>query len=157
MTAGEGRYSQAELTDWARGARDRSAACARVDWINEHAAERDPEPGGAGNEPAAVASTQLAVRAQLAAPVPDLAIGHDQARADGELQDQVIERIFAAALTLQDAAGLTAEPEVRWRITAAVGDLDELIRLIRGALFGSAHRPPSRAAGRGSDGQLPMT
>lgn len=209
MTAGEGRYSQAELMDWAQGARVRSAACAaqalaaadsaaaigaQVDRIIERAAVRNPErakhlraiivtaasqraaiadgkrspaagrlPGAAGSEPAAATSTQLAAsthvadRAQLAAPVPDLAIVHDQARADGALPGQVIERIFAAALTLQDAAGLTTEAEARWRITAAVGDLDELIRLIRGALFGSAHRPPSRAAGSGPAGQLPIT
>lgn len=116
----------------------------------------------AGTESAAAASTpradsiEAADGAQPEAPLPALA-SHDQARADGELLGDVIERIFAAALTLQDAAGWTLEPEARWRITAAVGDLDELIRLIRDTLFGSALRPPSRAPGTGPDDQLPVT
>jgi hypothetical protein len=147
-----------------------TAIAAEVDRIIERAAERNPEhaaylqaivvtaasqraviaedrrsraesrSGGqlrrcASNESAVVASAELNGH-----PV-DLAVVRDRTPADGELQDAVIQRIFAAGLTLQDAAGRTMEPEARWRVEAAVGDLDELIRFIRGALFGAAHRP----------------
>ncbi len=56
-------------------------------------------------------------------------------RTAGGFQDELIRGIFTAGLTLQDAAGLTTEPEVRWRIEAAADDLDELIRPLRDALF----------------------
>jgi len=65
----------------------------------------------------------------------DMAIGRERDRAVGELHDQVIERVFAAGLVLQDAADLTAEPEARWRIEAVADDLDGLIQVIRGAAF----------------------
>lgn len=178
------RVRSAACAAWALAAAESAAAIgAQVDQIIERAAARNPEhaknlraiivtadsrraaiaegkrsraagrlPGTAVHEPTAAASTQLA------APVlPGLAIVHDQATPDGELPNEVMERIFAAALTLQDAAGLTTEPEACWRITAAIGDLDEMIRLTRNALFGAALRPPSQAPGSSSDDQLPIT
>jgi hypothetical protein len=67
--------------------------------------------------------------------VRDMAIIHDGDRTAGESQDQVVRGVFTAGLTLQDAADLTTEPEVRWRIEAAADYLDELICVIRGTLF----------------------
>jgi len=81
----------------------------------------------------------------------DMAIIHGD-RTVGEFQDTVVQGVFTAGLTLQDAAELTTEPEVRWRIEAAVDCLDELIRVIRGTLFSPADRSPSRRADGGLDG-----
>jgi hypothetical protein len=81
----------------------------------------------------------------------DIAIIHDGDRAAGEFQDKVIQGVFTAGLTLQDAADLTTELEVRWRIEAAADYLDELIRVIRGTLFNPADQSPSREPGCGQD------
>jgi hypothetical protein len=80
----------------------------------------------------------------------DMVIVQDRDRTVGEFQDTVTQGMFTAGLALQDAAELTMEPEVRWRIEAAADGLDELIRIIRGALFSSADRRPSRGAGSGT-------
>lgn len=68
----------------------------------------------------------------------DGAIVRDRDRAVGELYDQVIQRVFAAGLILQDAADLTVEPEARWRIEAVADELDGLIQVIRGPAFNPA-------------------
>jgi signal transduction histidine kinase len=68
----------------------------------------------------------------------DMAIIRERDRVVGKLHDQVIQRVFAAGLALQDAADLTAEPDVRWRIEVVADDLDGLIRVIRGAVFDPA-------------------
>ena len=81
----------------------------------------------------------------------DMAIIHDGDRDTGEFQDTVVRGVFTAGLTLQDDAGLTTEPEVRWRIEAAADYLDELIRVIRGTLFSPADRSPSHEPGSGPE------
>jgi len=113
--------------------------------------------GGAAGRPGgqlprgAQAGSGAAVSTELAGHPRDMANIPDRDRIVGERQDEVVRGVFAAGLMLQDAAGLTGEPEVRWRIEAAADDLDELVRLIRGALFGSSDRPPARAPGDGPD------
>lgn len=102
--------------------------------------KRDSTPGRpgvrllpeAGHEPGAAAVTGPENQLRR------MAVIQDRDRASGELQDQVIQGIFTAGLTLHDAARLTTEPEVRWRIEAAADDLDELIRILRDALFDPA-------------------
>jgi hypothetical protein len=100
---------------------------------------RGPGAGRPAGRPLPRLRNMPAASTDLPGRLPDQFIAHDRAP-DGELQDTVIQAIFAAALTLQDAARLTTEPEARWRIDAAVSGLDELIRGIRDALFNSAHR-----------------
>jgi hypothetical protein len=95
---------------------------------------------GARDEPTAVA-------ADLEGHLRDLAIIHD----GGALQDAVVQGAFRAGLMLHDAAGLTAEPDVRWRIEAAVDDLDEMVRVLRSALFNRADWLPKRRPGSGPD------
>jgi signal transduction histidine kinase len=65
----------------------------------------------------------------------DMAIVQERDRVAGELRDKVIKRVFAAGLTLDGAVGLTMQPEVRQRIEAAVAEMDDVIRVIRDAVF----------------------
>jgi signal transduction histidine kinase len=77
----------------------------------------------------------------------DMATVQERDRMAGELRDKVIQRVFAVGLTLQGAAGLTAQPEVRRRIDAAADELDEVIRVIRDALFSPRSSPASHEPG----------
>jgi len=99
------------------------------------------QPGGQPL-PAARTGPEVVASTGLAGHLRDSGIVPDGDRATGELRDEVIQRIFTAGLTLQDAAGLTTEPDVRWQIEAAADDLDELIRVLRDALFDPADRRP---------------
>ena len=95
---------------------------------------------GARNGPVAAAATGLEGH------LGEMVIIQERDRTNGVLQNQVIQAAFTAGLMLQDAAEMTAEPEVRWRIEAAADGLDELIRLIRDALFNLSDRPPGRGS-----------
>jgi signal transduction histidine kinase len=64
-----------------------------------------------------------------------LPVTGEQDRIATQLQDMVIQRVFAAGLSLQSAAGLTTEPDVCWRIEAAADELDEVVREIRTVIF----------------------
>lgn len=97
------------------------------------------------NQPEAAAITELEGHHR------GTAIFQERDQAAGELHDQVVQRVFAAGLTLQDTVELITEPEVRWRIEAAADDLDELIRVIRGTLFSPADRSPSHEPGSGPE------
>jgi hypothetical protein len=90
-------------------------------------------------EPAAITEVEGHLR--------DMAIIQIGNQTVGELQDKMAQGVFTAGLILQDAADLTTEPEVRWRIEAAADYLDELIRVIRGTLFSSAARDHQNTAG----------
>jgi hypothetical protein len=163
MTDSEQCDRGAELVTWAQAARVRSAAYAaqaqvaaesaaemgaQADRMIERAAERCPEHAEhlqaiivtAASKRAAIAEGQRDRAAGRPGVPLELATVSKWAAAGAELQDAVIQQVFAAGLTLQDAAGLTAEPEVRWRIEAVVGDLDELIRLVRDMLFSGPGR-----------------
>jgi two-component system, NarL family, sensor histidine kinase DevS len=61
-----------------------------------------------------------------------------------QLQDKVIQRVFRAGLTLQGAARLTTDPEIRRLIQAATDELDHVIREVRGAVFGHEQRGDGR-------------
>ena len=113
-----------------------SQRAAIAEWKRGYSAGR---PGGQ-LLPAARTGPEAVASIELAGHLRDMAIIPDRDRSVGEFQDTVTRGIFTAGLTLQDAAGLTAEPEVRWRIEAAADDLDELIRVLRGALFDPAGR-----------------
>jgi signal transduction histidine kinase len=65
----------------------------------------------------------------------ETAVVQERERIAGELLDNVIQRVFAAGLTLEDAAGLTTKPEAREQIEEVVGDLDNVIRAIRNTVF----------------------
>jgi hypothetical protein len=65
----------------------------------------------------------------------EILVIEERDRIAAQLRDTIVRRVFAAGLSLQSAAGLTAESEVRWRIEAAIGDLDQVIREIRTVVF----------------------
>ena len=71
----------------------------------------------------------------------ELSVMEDRDRIATELRGNVIQRIFAAGLTLQGAMELTAEAEARRRIGISVEELDEVIRMLREAVFGLEHHP----------------
>jgi signal transduction histidine kinase len=70
----------------------------------------------------------------------DLTVMEDRDRIAADLQDTVIQRIFAAGLTLDSAASLVTQPEVRERLATAIGELDDAARTVRDAVFGTGHR-----------------
>jgi signal transduction histidine kinase len=77
----------------------------------------------------------------------------DRERIAADQQDQVIQRIFAAGLTFQEAASLTGGPEVRRRVEASVDDLDDVLRSLRDTIFGlitfaARDRPGRETSGR---------
>ena len=66
-----------------------------------------------------------------------------------QLLDSVIAALFRAGLSLQTSAGLSAGV-ARQRTEAVLGELDDIIRLIRGAVLAGRARPgppPPRASG----------
>jgi signal transduction histidine kinase len=79
--------------------------------------------------------------AQLQSRLRELTILADRDRIAADLRDKVIQRMFAAGLTLQSAASRTADGEVRRRIETSIDELDQAVRLLRDAIFGLEQRP----------------
>ena len=73
--------------------------------------------------------------ARLQEQLREVTVLQDRDRIAAGLQDEVIQRVFAAGLTLQSAASVTTQPGVRQRVAAAAGDLDQVLRLLRDAGF----------------------
>ncbi|MFV3602055.1 histidine kinase, partial [Mycobacterium tuberculosis] len=59
----------------------------------------------------------------------------DRDRIARDLHDHVIQRLFAAGLTLQGAAPRARVPAVRESIYSSIDDLQEIIQEIRSAIF----------------------
>ena len=87
--------------------------------------------------------------ARLQEQLREVTVQQDRDRIAAGLQDEVIQRIFAAGLGLQSAASLTTQPGVRQRVEAAAGDLDQVLRLLRehGLRPGPAVERPRAAPG----------
>jgi len=83
-------------------------------------------------------------RAGLQDRLREISVLEDRERIAAGLRDQVIQQIFAAGLTLQGAASLTMEREVRRRVESSVADLDRAVRLVREAIFGLERGPAGR-------------
>ncbi|MGW5410424.1 GAF domain-containing protein [Actinomadura geliboluensis] len=64
-----------------------------------------------------------------------LALLEDRDRIAKDLHDTVIQRLFAAAMTLMAAIKITQKREVAVRIQRAVDDLDDTMRQIRSTIF----------------------
>ncbi len=86
--------------------------------------------------------------AQLQERLREMTVQQDRDRIAAGLQDEVIQRIFAAGLALQSAASRSTQPDVRQRIEAAAGDLDQVLRLLRDTVFGLEQRLRDRGLRR---------
>ncbi|HSP76690.1 MAG TPA: histidine kinase [Cryobacterium sp.] len=64
-----------------------------------------------------------------------LAVLADRDRIASELHDRVIQRVFAAGLSVQALAGMTTDPMLRQRLSDEVGTLDAVIAELRTAIF----------------------
>ena len=70
----------------------------------------------------------------------ELSVLADRERIAGDLQDRVAQRLLAAGTALQGTALLARDGEVRRRLEATLGDLDDAVRLLRQAIFGLGRR-----------------
>jgi signal transduction histidine kinase len=82
--------------------------------------------------------------ARLQESLRELSLIADRDRIAADLRDKVIQRIFAAGMSLQGAASMIGDSEARRRVEASVGDLDHAVRLLRDAIFGLEHRLQGR-------------
>ena len=83
----------------------------------------------------AAASGVAIDNARLQASLEHVAVLQDRERIARELHDKVIQRLFAAGMTLQTTLPIAARTEVASRITQAVEEIDETIRDIRRTIF----------------------
>ncbi len=74
--------------------------------------------------------------AQLHERLTELTLVQDRDRIAADLQDKVIQQVFAVGMSLHSTAMLATQPEVRKRILAAADGLDQALRLTRDAVFG---------------------
>jgi len=72
---------------------------------------------------------------RLSRRVAELRVAEERERIARQLHDEVIQRLFASALSLQSAARLALGDEAARRLEAVVGDLDETITRIRTTIF----------------------
>jgi len=76
-----------------------------------------------------------AERERLQGQLRELTVLEDRERIAAVLGGEVVQQIFASGLSLQGTADLIADVQVRRRIDAIVGDLDRVVRTVRGAVF----------------------
>ncbi|MFE9445237.1 GAF domain-containing protein [Streptomyces sp. NPDC006602] len=76
-----------------------------------------------------------------------IAMLQDRDRIARDLHDLAIQRLFATGMTLQSAGRFIEHPQAADRVTRAVDDLDETIKIIRSTIFGL--RSHDGAAGSG--------
>ncbi len=86
--------------------------------------------------------------ARLEGRLRELSLLQDRDRIAGNLQDTVVQRLFAAGLSLQSVGQLSGRPEVSRRIDVVISNLDEAIRLLRQSIFGLEHGLPEQALRR---------
>jgi signal transduction histidine kinase len=86
--------------------------------------------------------------ARLQGRLRELSIMQDRDRIASSLQDNVVQRLFAAGLSLQGIGAQAGPPEVSHRIDAVVHNLDEAIRLLRQSIFGLEHGLPEQGLRR---------
>lgn len=65
-----------------------------------------------------------------------LALAEERERIARDIHDMVIQRVFAAGMSLQAVMAMVDSPVVRDRLSAVTDDLDDTIRELRAAIFG---------------------
>ncbi len=83
---------------------------------------------------------RLKAEAELAAARAEREIQADRDRIALDLREQVVQRVFAASLALQGLAARIGAPDVRTGIESVIGELDDAIAELRGAIS-ALHRP----------------
>ena len=78
---------------------------------------------------------RLAVDAQLQRVAQDVRVLEDRDRIARDLHDTVIQRLFAAGMSLQAASSMVDAPDVSRRLDGVVDELDETIRELRTAIY----------------------
>jgi PAS domain S-box-containing protein len=66
----------------------------------------------------------------------EMALMGDRERIARDLHDHVIQRLFAAGMSLQASLSMTGEPRAQTRLADTIDQLDETIRDIRNTIFG---------------------
>jgi signal transduction histidine kinase len=79
-------------------------------------------------------------RARLQERLHALSLVQDRDRIAADLQDKVIQRVFATGLNLQGTAALIRQADARSRVESAVDELDHIITVLRDAIFGLHQR-----------------
>lgn len=74
-------------------------------------------------------------KARLHARVRELDVVADRDRIARDLHDTVIQRLFATGLSLEGALRLATAPEVAYRLTEAVDEIDKAIADVRASIF----------------------
>lgn len=74
----------------------------------------------------------------------ELDIFADRDRIARDLHDHVIQRLFAAGMTLQSTLQRSSEPDIQRRLQDSVDQLDQTVREIRTSIF-DLHTPPTAA------------
>jgi PAS domain S-box-containing protein len=93
-------------------------------------------------------SDRVAAERQLQAAEQELSVLEDRERIARDLHDTVIQRLFAAGMSLQ-AATATAPPEIGTRVSGVVDELDLTIQDIRQTIFRlTSHRLESTSLRR---------
>ncbi len=88
---------------------------------------------------------RLALQSELAAARAEREVMADRERIARDLHDMVIQRVFAAGLTLQGVTALLDHDRATARIEGVVAELDATIQELRNAIF-DLHRAPQEAA-----------
>ncbi len=86
--------------------------------------------------------------ARLQGRLRELSIMQDRDRIASSLQDNVVQRLFTAGLSLQGIGQLAGPPEVSHRIDAVIANLDDAIKLLRQSIFGLEHGLPEQGLRR---------
>src|SRR5690606_32931255 len=89
----------------------------------------------AGSAAVAIENARLHQRLQ------DATLLDERERIARDLHDDVIQRLFAAGLTLQSAAQRSTQPEVADRLTVVIDELDVAIKQLRNSIFELGRRP----------------
>ncbi len=74
----------------------------------------------------------------------ELTLAQDRDHIAADLQDKVIQQVFAVGMSLHSTAMLVTKPEVRKCVLASADSLDQVLRLTRDAAFGLEQRLQGR-------------
>jgi len=74
-----------------------------------------------------------------------LLLHEDRERIAHDLHDLVIQRLFAAGMSLQSVTQLIESPIARDRVIAVTDELDETVRAVRSAIFGLGNHDESQS------------